>query len=98
MLKTAEVKGILAPEFKDYMGKMNHNYEETKKDNDFIYHAKIPDSKSLPPIGTAALAKPIMPGEKLNANSQGKINFFILIFALLYCFKYRFLCRLLSLT
>ncbi|GAU94831.1 hypothetical protein RvY_06541 [Ramazzottius varieornatus] len=31
------------------------------KDNDFIYHARIPDIKSLPPIGRAPLAKPIMP-------------------------------------
>lgn len=83
MLKNAEAKGILAPEFKDYMGKMNHNYEETKKDNDFIYHAKIPDSKSLPPIGTAPLAKPIMPGDKLNPHSRGKNK--LLFIYLFYC-------------
>lgn len=70
LMKNAEAKGILAPDFKDYMAKMNHNYEESKKDNDFIYHARIPEYKSLAPIGKAALAKPIMPGEKLNSDSQ----------------------------
>lgn len=70
-MKNAEAKGILAPDFKDYVAKMNHNYEETKKDNDFIYHARIPDHKSVAPIGKAHLAKSILPGEKMNPNSQG---------------------------
>ncbi|XP_054710017.1 programmed cell death 6-interacting protein-like [Uloborus diversus] len=70
LMKTAESKNILNLDFKDYLAKINHNYEEAKKDNDFIYHARIPDAKSLPPIGKAPLAKPIFPSEKLNPNSQ----------------------------
>ncbi|PRD26081.1 UNVERIFIED_CONTAM: Pdcd6ip [Trichonephila clavipes] len=69
-MKTAESKGILTSEFKDYLPKITHNFEEVKKDNDFIYHARIPDAKSLEPIGKAALAKPIIPGDRMNPNSQ----------------------------
>ncbi|GIY93121.1 programmed cell death 6-interacting protein [Caerostris extrusa] len=69
-MKTAESKGILTPDFKDYLPRITHNFDEVKKDNDFIYHARIPDAKSLPPLGKAALAKPIMPGDKMNPNSQ----------------------------
>ncbi|GFS81650.1 programmed cell death 6-interacting protein [Nephila pilipes] len=69
-MKTAESKGILTSEFKDYLPKITHNFEEVKKDNDFIYHARIPDVKSLEPIGKAALAKPILHGEKMNPSSQ----------------------------
>lgn len=43
------------------------------KDNDFIYHARIPDIKSLPPIGRAPLAKPIMPTFPLSDKFVGKI-------------------------
>ncbi|XP_035208806.1 programmed cell death 6-interacting protein-like [Stegodyphus dumicola] len=70
LMKVTETKGILTSDLRDYQARITHNYEEAKKDNDFIYHARIPDHKSLPPIGKAALAKPILPGEKLNPNSQ----------------------------
>ncbi|XP_015928484.1 programmed cell death 6-interacting protein [Parasteatoda tepidariorum] len=70
LVRQAEAKAILTSDFKDYIPKITHNYEEAKKDNDFIYHARIPDIKSLPPIGKAALAKPILPGDKLNPSSQ----------------------------
>ncbi|GBM16713.1 Programmed cell death 6-interacting protein [Araneus ventricosus] len=69
-MKSAESKGILTSDFKDYLPRMTHNYDEVKKDNDFIYHARIPDAKSLPPIGKAALAKHLPPGDKLNPNSE----------------------------
>ena len=60
-LKQAQEKGgILFPSiFKDYSGKASRAFAEAKKDNDFIYHARIPDYKSLPSISPAILAKPI---------------------------------------
>ncbi|KAG8178903.1 hypothetical protein JTE90_017602 [Oedothorax gibbosus] len=70
LIKGAEAKGPLPDEFKDYIPRITHNHDEAKKDNDFIYHARVPDTKSLPPIGVAPLAKPIVPGEKLNPNSE----------------------------
>ena len=33
--------------------------KSAKKDNDFIYHAIVPDIKSLPTTGKAVVAKPI---------------------------------------
>ncbi len=33
--------------------------KSAKKDNDFIYHAIVPDVKSLPAIGKAVVAKPL---------------------------------------
>ncbi|OWA53599.1 Programmed cell death 6-interacting protein [Hypsibius exemplaris] len=38
-----------------------------RKDNDFIYHARIPDVQSLQPIGRASLAKQVPPTFPLSA-------------------------------
>ncbi|KAJ9593455.1 hypothetical protein L9F63_014984 [Diploptera punctata] len=43
--------------FQDYVNKAQRNLNEAKKDNDFIYHERIPDPKSLNPVGKALLAK-----------------------------------------
>ena len=58
-LKQAEQKAAnLFPSiFKEYSRKANRSYEEAKKDNEFIYHARIPEYSSLNPIGKANLAK-----------------------------------------
>ncbi|KAK0414293.1 hypothetical protein QR680_007253 [Steinernema hermaphroditum] len=37
-----------------------------KKDNDFIYHERVADFRSLPALPKAALAKPVPPGEHLS--------------------------------
>lgn len=37
---------------------IEREYHSIKKDNEFIYHARIPDVKSLNPISKACLAKP----------------------------------------
>lgn len=47
----------LADKFKEIVNKANQSLEEVKRDNDFIYHAKIPDYKSLPQVSKALLAK-----------------------------------------
>ncbi len=58
-LKGAESRGALSftQIFRDHLNKANNALEEAKKDNDFIYHAKVPEYKSLPAIGKAQLAK-----------------------------------------
>ena len=43
---------------------------DAKKDNDFIYHERIPDQKSLKPIGKAAVAKATPLPEKLGNSSK----------------------------
>ena len=45
-----------------------------KKDNDFIYHDRIPELDSLPPIPKAAIAKPIPVKGKLNEATRGMKN------------------------
>ncbi|XP_008116545.1 programmed cell death 6-interacting protein isoform X1 [Anolis carolinensis] len=43
---------------KDMADKTNRALTAAKKDNDFIYHDRIPDLKDLEPIGKASLVKP----------------------------------------
>ncbi|KAI1289744.1 Programmed cell death 6-interacting protein [Halotydeus destructor] len=70
MLRQAESKASYVPSsIRDYETKANRAYEDAKKDNDFIYHAKIPDYKALSPIGKAALAKPTPMPEKFRPDA-----------------------------
>lgn len=59
LLKGAESRGgVLYPSaFKEYLKRATRAFEEARKDNEFIYHARIPDYNSLAPIGKAVLAK-----------------------------------------
>ena len=41
----------------DWNKKCERALTEAKKDNDFIYHERIPDEKNLAPIAKAAVAK-----------------------------------------
>ena len=43
---------------KEWLRRTEKALTEAKKDNDFIYHERIPEEKSLTPIGKAAVAKP----------------------------------------
>jgi len=59
--------------FKSELGRLERDLTSAKKDNDFIYHDKIPDVKSLPPIGKAIIAKPTpFPSKCLSENFTGK--------------------------
>ncbi|XP_053454981.1 programmed cell death 6-interacting protein isoform X1 [Nycticebus coucang] len=42
---------------KDFSDKINRALTAAKKDNDFIYHDRVPDLKDLEPIGKASLVK-----------------------------------------
>lgn len=59
-LKTAENKAsyYFTASYKIFVGKAERLLEEARKDNDFIYHARIPDQKALEPIGKATLVQP----------------------------------------
>ncbi|XP_023235406.1 programmed cell death 6-interacting protein-like [Centruroides sculpturatus] len=70
LMKAAENRAGINFNYKDYVGQINRLYEETKKDNDFIYHERVPDVKSLAPIGKASLAKPLPLSEHLSSNYQ----------------------------
>lgn len=54
--------------FSDLLNKAERNLAEVEKDNDFIYHERIPDYKSLEPIGKAALAKVLPLQDRMSQN------------------------------
>ncbi|KAL1491587.1 hypothetical protein ABEB36_012162 [Hypothenemus hampei] len=54
--------------FSDLLNKAERNLAEVEKDNDFIYHERIPDYKALEPIGKAPLAKILPLPEKMSQN------------------------------
>jgi programmed cell death 6-interacting protein len=71
LLKSAESKSSLFPRpLAEYARKAATAYEAARKDNEFIYHARIPDYKSLTPIGKAALAKPTPIPSKFRADAD----------------------------
>lgn len=57
LFKTAQNRSNKPNLFEDYATKAQRNFNETKKDNDFIYHERIPDVKSLEAIAKASVAK-----------------------------------------
>lgn len=60
--------------FQDLMNKCQRNLNEAKKDNDFIYHDRIPDLNSLPAIGKAQPAKILQLTYPLSPNFKGCDN------------------------
>ncbi|XP_025081539.1 programmed cell death 6-interacting protein-like isoform X2 [Pomacea canaliculata] len=58
LMNASQQRGGATFAFRNELGKIQRALEAAKKDNDFIYHDKIPDLKSLEPIGKAVVAKP----------------------------------------
>ncbi|KAJ8979592.1 hypothetical protein NQ317_019480 [Molorchus minor] len=54
--------------FEDLASKAERNLNEARKDNDFIYHERIPDIKSVDPIGKAQLAKMLQIQQPMSQN------------------------------
>ena len=52
----------------DWVKRANRAFTHAKKDNDFIYHERIPDVKQLTAIGRAAMVKPIVLPDKFLPN------------------------------
>ena len=44
---------------------------KVKKDNDMIYHDKIPPHSDLPQVGKAVVAKPLPMAEKMSSSNIG---------------------------
>nr|XP_024219620.1 programmed cell death 6-interacting protein isoform X1 [Halyomorpha halys] len=57
LLKAGQTRSGRPTLFQDYVNKAERALVEAHKDNDFIYHERIPDPKFLAPIPRAALAK-----------------------------------------
>lgn len=51
-----------------WQGRIQREAAELKKDNEFIYHDKMPDVDSLAPIGRAALAKSLPLSKPVSSN------------------------------
>lgn len=71
-LKSAQVKSGDPSLHSDYIARATKALAEAQKDNDFIYHERVPDVKNLEPIGKAPLAKVVAVPERLSANYKGK--------------------------
>lgn len=57
LIKTAELRAGKELNLKQYTARIQTSYEKTKKDNEFVYHDRVPDFKTLPAIEPASLAK-----------------------------------------
>lgn len=66
--------------YNEILFKANQELEEAKKDNDFIYHERIPDIKVLEPISKVVIAKSTPLPSKLSSKFKGikfKLSCFI---------------------
>ncbi|XP_008545524.1 programmed cell death 6-interacting protein [Microplitis demolitor] len=68
LFKAAQQRSNKPALFQEYANKAQRRLTEVKKDNDFIYHERIPDIKSLEPIGKANVAKLLTMSQPLNPN------------------------------
>ncbi|XP_023247874.1 programmed cell death 6-interacting protein-like isoform X2 [Copidosoma floridanum] len=70
MFKLAQTKSNRLTFYQEYHEKSMRNLVEAKKDNDFIYHEKIPEITTLPNISKATVAKLTPLPEKFSSNFQ----------------------------
>lgn len=71
LFKAAQQRSNKPNLFQDYTNKAQRNLTEVKKDNDFIYHERIPDIKNLEVIGKAVVAKILPLPETFSSNFKG---------------------------
>lgn len=72
LLLAAETRGGATFVFQDIQKKVVRALQEAEKDNNFIYHAKIPELTSLASIGKAAVAKSTPLSGNLSSSFKGK--------------------------
>lgn len=70
MFKTAQAKSNKLTLYQEYLNKATRNLTEAKKDNEFIYHERIPDIRNVEPISKASLAKITPLPQRLSSNFQ----------------------------
>ena len=73
-MAAAATRGGANFSFKQDQDKIQRELESAEKDNNFIYHDKIPDIKALPSLSKAAVAKPLAIPDKWSSNFQGESN------------------------
>jgi len=57
--------------YNELLNKATQELNEAKKDNDFIYHERIPDVKHLELISKVAIAKPTSVPSKFSSKFKG---------------------------
>ena len=72
LMNASQQRGGTTFGFRNEVGRIQRALESAKKDNDFIYHDKIPDLKTLPAIGKAAVAKPAAFSAPMSTKFTGK--------------------------
>ena len=70
--KAAQQKSGDASLYQEYINKAQRSLAEAQKDNDFIYHERVPEVKSLEAVGKAPLAKIAPMPERLSNSFKGK--------------------------
>ncbi|XP_045605029.2 programmed cell death 6-interacting protein isoform X1 [Procambarus clarkii] len=68
LFKTAQTRSGDATLFEVHLGRAQRSLDEAVKDNDFIYHERIPDVKTLQGIGKAPVAKPTPVPERFSSS------------------------------
>lgn len=71
LFKAAQQRSNKPNLFQDYANKAQRNLTEVKKDNDFIYHERIPDIKNVEAIGKATVAKLLPLPETFSSDFKG---------------------------
>jgi programmed cell death 6-interacting protein len=57
LLKVADSRGGKDMNMRNYMGTVQGSLDKAKRENDHVYHARVPEYKQLAPLDRAALAK-----------------------------------------
>lgn len=68
LLKAGQQRSGHPTLFEELTNKATRALNDAKKDNDFIYHERIPDYKNLPSVSKAAIAKALPLPERLSHN------------------------------
>ena len=71
-MSAAQNRGKETFALQDEHAKIRRSLEAAKKDNDFIYHERVPDVKNLTPIGKAELAKRLAISAPMSSRFTGK--------------------------
>ena len=85
LIKTVAARYDEYVNVKDFSDKISRALTAAKKDNDFIYHDRVPDLKDLDPVSKATLVKstpvsvPI--SQKFTGMSRVQMQFILLIFS-----------------
>ncbi|CAG0880578.1 unnamed protein product [Cyprideis torosa] len=68
LLKQAQSRSGVTGFFAEDIARIERSLQSARKDNDFIYHERVPDPKLLEPIQKMSVAKPTPMKEQLSTN------------------------------